>query len=166
MLGGESRELASGRLRDAWWSRAALADTARAHSAVVAGGALIVPQPSSRPSSARSSSGRVHGPFVFPDELGYERMAHSLAARAIALFGKAGLSYSPLYPVFLSPIYALTSSAQVAYEWAKVENAVLMSLSVFPVYGIARFVLPRSRVARASLRLAVLAPLMFYTASR
>ena len=80
------------------------------------------------------------------DELGYERMAQSFAHTGhFSLFGKGGLAYSPLYPVVLSPIYALTSSMHTAYEWAKVENAVLLSLSVFPVYGIARFVLPRGR---------------------
>jgi hypothetical protein len=107
--------------------------------------------------------GRVRGPFVFMDELGYERMAQSFARTGhFALFGKGGLAYSPLYPVVLSPIYALTSSMHTAYEWAKVENAVLISLSVFPVYGIARFVLPRGRsVAVAALSL--LAPLMLYS---
>jgi hypothetical protein len=106
---------------------------------------------------------KVNGPFVFADELGYERMAQSLARTGhLGMFGKVGLIYSPLYPVLLSPIYALTSSAQVAYDWVKVENAVLMSLSVFPVYGIARFVLSRHRsigVAAFSLG----APLMLYT---
>ena len=92
--------------------------------------------------------GRVHGPFVFMDELGYERMAQSFAHTGhFSLFGKGGLAYSPLYPVVLSPIYALTSSMHTAYEWAKVENAVLISLSVFPVYGIARFVLPARPLA-------------------
>ena len=82
------------------------------------------------------------------DELGYERMAWSFAHTGhFSLFGKGGLAYSPLYPILLSPIYALTSSMHTAYEWAKVENAVLISLSVFPVYAIARFVLRRGRRA-------------------
>ncbi|MGH3055742.1 MAG: hypothetical protein ACRDL7_12280, partial [Gaiellaceae bacterium] len=108
--------------------------------------------------------GRVHGPFVFMDELGYERMARSFAQTGhFALFGKGGLAYSPLYPVVLSPIYALTASMHTAYEWAKVENAVLISLSVFPVYGIARFVLPRGRSIGVA-ALSLLAPLMLYSA--
>jgi hypothetical protein len=107
--------------------------------------------------------GRVHGPLVFMDELGYERMAQSFAHRGrFSLFGKGGLAYSPLYPVLLSPIYALTSSMHTAYEWAKVENAVLISLSVFPVYGMARFVLRRDR-ALAVAALSLLAPLMLYS---
>jgi hypothetical protein len=107
--------------------------------------------------------GGVHGPFVFMDELGYARMAQSFAHTGhFTLFGKGGLAYSPLYPVVLSPIYALTSSAHTAYESAKVVNAVLMSLAVFPVYGIARSVLDRPRaIGVAALSLA--APLMFYT---
>jgi hypothetical protein len=107
--------------------------------------------------------GHVHGPFVFMDELGYERMAQSFARTGhFALFGKGGLAYSPLYPVVLSPVYALTSSMHTAYEWAKVENAVLVSLSVFPVYGIARFVLPRGRSLGVA-ALSLVAPLMLYT---
>ena len=49
-----------------------------------------------------------------------------------------------------------------AYEWAKVENAVLISLSVFPIYGIARFVLPRGRSLGVA-ALSLLAPLMLYS---
>src|SRR6185437_5081584 len=47
----------------------------------------------------------VHGPFFFMDELGYQQMARSLARTGhFALFGKAGLAYSPLYPTLLSPV--------------------------------------------------------------
>ena len=105
----------------------------------------------------------VHGPFIFMDELGYERMAQSFAHTGhFSLFGKAGLAYSPLYPVVLSPIYALTSSTHTAYEWMKVENALLLSLSVFPVYAIARFVLSRGR-ALGVVALSLVAPLMLYS---
>ena len=105
----------------------------------------------------------VHGPFIFMDELGYEQMAHSFAHTGhFSLFGKGGLAYSPLYPIALSPIYALTSSMVNAYEWVKVENALLLSLSVFPVYAIARFVLSRRR-ALAVTALSLAAPLMLYS---
>ena len=107
--------------------------------------------------------GWVHGPYVFMDELGYERMAQSFAHTGhFSLFGKSGLAYSPLYPVILSPIYALTSSLHTAYEWAKVENTVLISLSVFPIYGIARSVLSRGRSIGVA-ALSLLAPLMLYS---
>jgi len=107
--------------------------------------------------------GWVHGPFVFMDELGYERMAQSFAHTGhFSLFGAGGLAYSPLYPIVLSPVYALTSSMHTAYEWAKIENTVLISLSVFPVYGVARFVLPRGRSVGVA-ALSLLAPLMLYS---
>ena len=107
--------------------------------------------------------GHVHGPLVFMDELGYQRMAWSFAHTGhFSLFGKGGLAYSPLYPILLSPIYTLTSSMHTAYEWAKVENAVLISLSVFPVYAIARFVLRRG-AALGVAALSLLAPLMLYS---
>jgi hypothetical protein len=105
----------------------------------------------------------VHGPFVFMDELGYQQMARSFAHTGhFALLGQRGLAYSPLYPIVLSPIYALTASMQTAYEWAKFENAVLISLSVFPVYAIARSVLPRGRSLVVA-GLSLLAPLMLYS---
>src|SRR5207245_752831 len=135
----------------------------RAHPTAATAGALI--------GLAAVSAGlrtifalEVHGPFVFMDELGYARMAQSFAHTGrFSLFGKGGLAYSPLYPVVLSPIYALTSSAQTAYESAKVVNAVLMSLAAFPVYGIARSVLDRPRALGVA-ALSLAAPLMFYTA--
>jgi hypothetical protein len=108
-------------------------------------------------------AGLVHGPRVFMDELGYEQLARSFAHTGhFVLYGKSGLAYSPLYPIVLSPIYALTSSAGTAYEWAKFVNAVLLSLSVFPVYGIARTVLPRGRSVGVA-ALSLIAPLMLFS---
>jgi hypothetical protein len=105
-------------------------------------------------------AGLVDGPRVFMDELGYEQLARSFANTGhFVLYGKTGLAYSPLYPIVLSPIYRLTSSIGTAYEWAKVENAVLLSLSVFPVYGIARTVLSRKRSVGVA-ALSLIAPLM------
>lgn len=106
----------------------------------------------------------IPGPWIFPDELGYQRLAYSLGhAGRLALFDKTGLSYSPLYPLVLSPLYALGLDAGAAYQGIKVVNAVLMSLSVVPVYAIGRFVLSR-RLALAAAGLMAVAPLMYYTA--
>jgi hypothetical protein len=106
----------------------------------------------------------VVGPWVFMDELGYHRLAHSLAdSGSLALFGKEGLSYSPLYSVVLAPVYAFEPSAPGAYDWAKVVNALLMSLALFPIYKIARFVLP-PRPSLLVAGLSAAAPLMYYTA--
>jgi hypothetical protein len=141
--------------------RDSLGGTVRAHPALTAGAALVL-------LAAASALLRsvlvdwVHGPKVI-DELGYERMAMSLAHTGhFALFGKGGLAYSPLYPIVLSPIYALTSSTQTAYDWVKAENAILMSLSVFPVYAIARSVLSRRRSVGVA-ALSLVAPLLLYS---
>jgi hypothetical protein len=108
-------------------------------------------------------SRQVPAPFVFMDELGYEQMAKGLArSGSLALFGKTGSSSAPLYSLFLAPIYELTRSAPQAYSWARVVNAVLMSMSAFPVYAIARLVLSRPRSLGVA-ALSLIAPLMFYS---
>jgi hypothetical protein len=107
---------------------------------------------------------RIHAPTVFMDELGYQRLAQSLGQHGrLALFDKEGLSDSPLYSAVLAPIYALGASAPTAYQWIKIVNAVLLSLSLFPIYKIARFVLAR-RSSLLVATLAALAPLMNYSA--
>src|SRR5215208_510733 len=64
---------------------------------------------------------RVHAPTVFSVELGYAKLAQSIGQSGkLALFNNEGLSYSPLYPAVLSPIYALGASAPAAYEWIKI----------------------------------------------
>jgi hypothetical protein len=88
--------------------------------------------------------GLAHAPTVFSDELSYSKLALSIGKTGqLALFNHRGLSYSPLYPLVLSPIYALGASAPTAYTLIKVVNVLLMSLAIFPTYKIARFVLPR-----------------------
>jgi hypothetical protein len=103
------------------------------------------------------------GPWIFDDELGYQKLAQSLAATGhFALFGKTGLTYSPLYPVILAPLYWLHLDGTQVYAWSKVVNCVLMALSVLPVYKIARFVLTPGRAVVAT-ALSAIAPLMLYS---
>jgi hypothetical protein len=105
----------------------------------------------------------VHAPTVFSDELGYEKLAQSIGTTGhLALFGKAGLSYPPLYPALLSPIFALGASAPTAYTVIKIVNALLISLAIFPTYKIARFVLSR-RLSVLVAALTAAAPLMAYS---
>jgi hypothetical protein len=103
------------------------------------------------------------GPWVFDDELGYQKLAQSIGTTGhLALFGKPGLSYSPLYPLILSPLYRLDLSGPDVYAWTKVANCVLMALSVLPIYKIARFVLPRG-LSVLGAGLSCVAPLMLYS---
>jgi hypothetical protein len=164
MLGElESRDLATTRPIDRWRGHATtLSDAVRAHARLVVALSLLGLAAASVAVHALLA-GAIHGPFVFMDELGYERMAQSFARTGhLALFGKGGLAYSPLYPIVISPIYVLTSSARVAYEWAKVANSVLISLSVFPAYAIARSVLSRPRAVGVA-ALSLVAPLTAYS---
>ena len=142
--------------------RDSLSAAAHEHPALAAAASLVLLAAAS--ALVRSVFvGWVAGPKVFMDEMGYERMAQSFAHTGhFSLFGKAGLAYSPLYPIVLSPIYALTSSAHTAYDWAKIVNGILISLSVFPIYAIARSVLPRRRSVGVA-ALSLIAPLMLYT---
>ena len=108
----------------------------------------------------------LHGPFVFMDELGYQRMALSLArTRHFDLFGHTGLAYSPLYPVLLAPIYAVAHGATSAGRAVVALNALLMSAAAVPVYAIARSLLSR-RLALGVAALSLVAPLMYYSALR
>jgi hypothetical protein len=104
-----------------------------------------------------------NGPWVFDDELGYQKLAQSLGTTGhLAMFGKDGLSYSPLYPLILAPLYRLHLSGLGVYEWSKVINCFLMTLAAIPTYMIARYVLSPGRALVAT-GLSLLAPLMLYT---
>jgi hypothetical protein len=105
----------------------------------------------------------VHGPWIFSDELGYARLAQSIGQTGhLALFDKPGLSYSPLYPAVLAPLYAFHLSAPEAYRWILIVNCILMSFAAIPIYRIARFVLSPG-LSLAAAGVCSLAPLMFYT---
>src|SRR3954468_16108115 len=100
------------------------------------------------------------GPWIFNDELGYQKLAQAFGTTGhLALFDKRGISYSPLYPLVLSPLYALPLSGPTAYTWAKVVNCVLMASALVPIYAIARSVLPRG-TALVAAALSALLPLM------
>jgi hypothetical protein len=103
-----------------------------------------------------------HAPTVFMDEMGYTKLAQNIGLDGrLALFNEEGFSYSPLYPALLAPIYSLGASGATAYTLIKVLNALLISLSVFPLYRIARFVLPPPRSLLVA-AVSVAAPLMSY----
>jgi hypothetical protein len=106
---------------------------------------------------------RLNAPTVFGDELGYTKLAQSIGhSGRMALFDNPGLSYSPLYSLVISPIYAFGASPTSAYSVAKIVNAFLMTLAILPTYKIARFVLPRSLSAGVA-AISLLAPLMSYS---
>jgi hypothetical protein len=78
-------------------------------------------------------------PFVMVDELIYTELARSLAADGEMLVrGVPASGYSVLYPLAISPAYAIFDDLVDAYGAAKTINALLMSLSAIPAYLLAR----------------------------
>src|SRR3954469_4332536 len=107
--------------------------------------------------------GLAHAPTVFSDELIYSKLAQSIGETGrLGLLNDRGFSYSPLYPLVLSPIYAIGVSAPTAYAVTKLVNVFLISLAIFPTYKIARFVLPR-RLSLLVAALSAVAPLFAYS---
>jgi hypothetical protein len=114
----------------------------------------------------RIASGRqTAAPWIFPDELVYSELGKSFAATGhFAVRGEpfSALSFGPLYPVVLSPIYRLAATAPQAYELVKALNALMISTAAIPAYFIARrLVGRRSGVIVAAL--SVLLPSLVYS---
>jgi len=102
-------------------------------------------------------------PFIMVDELIYSELAKSFADSGRFLLRDVPTTgYGLLYPVVISPAYALFDSIPQAYAAVKTINAFVMSLAGIPAFLLARRVLP----AGWSLLAAVLAlglPSLLYT---
>jgi hypothetical protein len=104
-------------------------------------------------------------PWIMVDELIYSELAKSFAASGHFLVrDHATGSYGYVYPVLISPAWAVFKSVPDAYAAAKGINSLAMSLAVVPAYFLARRVLgPWLSVAAAALAVAI--PSMVYTAT-
>jgi len=107
---------------------------------------------------------QVHAPWIFQDEAVYFELARNLAQHGhFAIRQAPGTNgFGPLYPLLISPAWAIFSSPTHAYYAAKLIDATLMSLAAIPAYLIAR------RLMRPSLALlagvfAVAIPSLAYT---
>jgi dolichyl-phosphate-mannose-protein mannosyltransferase len=79
------------------------------------------------------------GPFIMVDELIYSELARSFADSGDFLVrGVPARGYSVVYPVLISPAYALFDSLPAAYAAVKTVNALVMSLAAIPAYLLAR----------------------------
>jgi hypothetical protein len=103
------------------------------------------------------------GPWVAPDELIYSELAKSLGSGGLpSVRGEVTWGYGILYPLLISPAWAVFDDPAHAYVAAKVFNSVLLGLTAFPAYFLARkFVEARAAVAVAAL--AVFVPSMLYS---
>lgn len=81
-------------------------------------------------------------PTVRIDEYLYASLGRSIATEGSLLYlGQPALYNYLVYPLVLSPIYALFPAGTDYYRLIQGWNILLMSLSVFPVYGLCRGVL-------------------------
>ncbi|MDX6397120.1 MAG: Dolichyl-phosphate-mannose-protein mannosyltransferase, partial [Gaiellaceae bacterium] len=103
------------------------------------------------------------GPWIFVDELVYAELAKSLAAGGELLVRDVPVSgYGVVYPLLISPAWALFDRLPDAYAAAKAINAVLMSLAAVPAYLLARRVAGQGLSLFAAV-LAVALPSLVYT---
>jgi hypothetical protein len=106
---------------------------------------------------------RMVAPWIMVDELIYSELAKSFAAAGeFRVRGEPSGGYGFVYPVLISPAWALFESVPSAYAFAKAINAVAMSLAAVPAYLLARrFLAEWPSLVVALLTVAV--PSMLYT---
>ena len=103
------------------------------------------------------------GPFIMVDELIYSELARSIAADgALRVRDVDAGGFSVLYPLLISPAYAVLDDLTDAYAAVKALNALYMSLAAIPAYFLGRRVLgPPLALVAAALTVAV--PSLVYT---
>ncbi len=102
-------------------------------------------------------------PFVMVDEIIWSEVARGIAdAGEPLLRDEPDPGYSLVYPLLISPVYALTDGLVDAYAGVKTLNALLMSLAAVPAYFVARRVVGTGLALLAAL-MAVAIPSLAYT---
>jgi Dolichyl-phosphate-mannose-protein mannosyltransferase len=102
-------------------------------------------------------------PFIMVDEVIWSEVARGLAdAGEPLLRDQPDPGYSIVYPLLISPAYALFESLPDAYAAVKTLNAVVMSLAAVPAFLLARRVVKDGLALLAAL-LAVALPSLAYT---
>lgn len=98
----------------------------------------------------------VNGPCIFTDEFQYVEMARSIP-RWQGLYWDTAPVYFPcwLYPILIAAPLKLLSWDS-AYAAMRVLNAVLMALTIFPAYGLARELAGHRRALAAAALVALL----------
>src|SRR5215475_4050971 len=106
---------------------------------------------------------KVVTPWIMIDELVYSEFAKSFATTGhYFLRGQPAAAWSYLYPGVISPAW-WANSMSTTYGLAKAINAVVMSLTVIPVYVWASRLASR-RYALVAVALLLLIPAYYYTA--
>jgi hypothetical protein len=104
-------------------------------------------------------------PWSLPDELIYSEMAKSLADGSLpAVRDESTWGYGVLYPLLIAPAWGVFDDPADAYVAAKVINGIVMALSAFPAFFLARRFVP-VRAALVVSGFSVFIPSMLYTGS-
>src|SRR5262249_24777832 len=106
---------------------------------------------------------RIAAPWIMVDELIYSQLATSFAStRHFLGRDHQTAAYGFVYPVLISPAWALFHAVPTAYAAAKAIDSLLVSLTAIPTYFLARRVVgPWPALGAAALALAV--PSMVYS---
>jgi hypothetical protein len=100
---------------------------------------------------------RMVAPWIMIDEIVYSELAKSFAATGdLAVRGVPTSGYGVVYPIVISPAYALFDAVPTAYAAIKAINSLALSLAAVPAYLLARRVVrPRYALVVAVLTVAV-----------
>ena len=102
-----------------------------------------------------------HTPWLFSDEIEYSDLSRAIAATGHAALRGEPHSSESLYTWLIAPVWWIHSTA-TAYAVAKYVGVVVMSLSVFPAYALARL-LVRAPAALLAAALTGAAPALAYS---
>ncbi len=121
--------------------------------------AIVIASTSARALLARG----LVAPFIMVDEVIWSELARGFAAAGKPLLrDQPHPGYSPVYPLLISPAYALFDNLPQAYAAVKTLNSFLMSLAALPAFFLARRVVS-DRLALLAALLAVAVPSLAYT---
>lgn len=101
-------------------------------------------------------------PWIFVDELIYSELAKSLAGGNLLVRDVPVSGYGVVYPLLISPAWALFDRVPDAYAAAKAINTVLISLAAVPAYLLARRLVGQALSLLAAV-LAVALPSLVYS---
>ena len=105
----------------------------------------------------------IAAPFIMVDEVIWAELARGFADKGEPLVrGVRDTGYGVVYPLVISPAYALFHSLPMAYAAVKIMNSVLMSLAAIPAYFLARRVVDQWLSLLAAV-LAIAVPSLAYT---
>ena len=102
-------------------------------------------------------------PFILVDEIIWSEIARGIAGAGEPLIrGEPDPGYSIVYPLLISPVYALFENLVDAYAGVKTLNSFVMSLAAVPAFFLARRVV-RDGLALLAAAMTVAVPSMAYT---